>query len=157
VILALVAAVAALAAPPAPGAPPPPGAPLPSAPGPTAQQLATTTRALETAVERWQSSGRPESPRALRLWALHQQRLYLALGLASRRHGDAVVKRLPRPLRPNARDVLAARRALVRLTRRRRCRSRHFAPAPQSRPAGCSATTGRRSGASRSRGTSSRP
>ena len=109
-ILALVAAVAALAAPPAPDAP------LPSAPGPTAQRLATTTRALETAVERWQASGRPESPRALRLWALHQQRLYLALGLAPRRHGDSVVGLLPRSQRPNARDVLAARRALVRLT-----------------------------------------
>jgi hypothetical protein len=110
VILALVAAVAALAAPPAPDAP------LPSAPGPTAQQLATTTRALEAAVERWQASGRPSSPRALRLWALHQQRLYLALGLAPRRHGDSVVGRLPRSHRPNARDVLVARRALVRLT-----------------------------------------
>ena len=109
-ILALLAAVAALAAPP------PPDAPLPSGAAATAQRLATSTRALETAVERWQASGRPRSPRALRLWALHQQRLYLALGLASQRHGDSVVRLLPRSHRSNARDVLSARRALVRLT-----------------------------------------
>jgi soluble lytic murein transglycosylase-like protein len=68
------------------------------------------------ALERWRDSGTVRPPRELRLWALHQQRLYLALGLAPTRVGDDVVRRLPRGLQPVARDVLAARRALVRLT-----------------------------------------
>jgi membrane-bound lytic murein transglycosylase B len=55
-------------------------------------------------------------PRDLRLWALHQQRLYLGLGLARPQVGEAVLRRLHRELHPNARDVLTARRALVRLT-----------------------------------------
>jgi len=59
---------------------------------------------------------RPRQPRPLRLWALHQQRLCLALGLAPKTIGDAVVAGLPARQRADARDVLAARRALVRLT-----------------------------------------
>ncbi|HEX5800184.1 MAG TPA: transglycosylase SLT domain-containing protein [Gaiellaceae bacterium] len=112
-VLALVAAAVALAGP-APA--PPPNAPLPSGAAATAQRLAGTTQSLHAAVDGWRASGAPRQPRPLRLWALHQQRLYLALGLAAPRLGDRVVGRLPRELRANARDVLAARRALVRLT-----------------------------------------
>jgi hypothetical protein len=112
--VALVAAAAALAVPAA--APPPPNAPLPSGAAPIAERLAATTKSLYTAVGIWRASETPRPPRELSLWALHQQRLYLALGLARPQAGEAVVQRLPRELRANARDVLTARRALVRLT-----------------------------------------
>ena len=112
-MLALITAAAALAVPT--GAPPP-NAPLPSGATPIAQRLAAATRSLHTAVDLWRTSETPRPPRQLRLWALHQQRLYLALGIARTQDGDAVVRRLPRELHANARDVLTARRALVRLT-----------------------------------------
>jgi hypothetical protein len=108
-VLAFLAAAVLAAAPP-------PNAPLPTGAAATASRLAQATRALEAEVERWRDAGAARQPRELRLWALHQQRLYLALGLAPRRHGDAVVERLPRALRARARDVVTARRALVRLT-----------------------------------------
>jgi soluble lytic murein transglycosylase-like protein len=114
-VLALIAAAAA-AAFAVPTAAPPPDAPLPSGAAPIAQRLTATTRSLHTAVDLWRTSATPRPPQQLLLWALHQQRLYLALGLAPPEFGDAVVRRLPRELQPNARDVLAARRALVRLT-----------------------------------------
>jgi membrane-bound lytic murein transglycosylase B len=109
VIVAVAAAVVALVAPA-------PNAPLPVGVGPTAQRLAATTRAVDAAVEGWRAGGTARQPRELRLWALHQQRLYLALGLAPAPFSDAVVARLPGALRADARDVVTARRALVRLT-----------------------------------------
>lgn len=112
-MLALVAAAAALFLP---AAAPPPNAPLPSEAAPFAERLASTTRSLHTAIDAWRVSGSARSPRELRLWALHQQRLYLTLGLSRPAFGDSVVGRLPRRLQADARDVLAARRALVRLT-----------------------------------------
>lgn len=111
--VALVAAAAALAVP---AAAPAPNAPLPSGAAPIAERLAATTESLYTVVAVWRTSGTPRPPRELRLWALHQQRLYLTLGLARPQAGEAVVQRLPRELHANARDVLTARRALVRLT-----------------------------------------
>jgi hypothetical protein len=111
--VALVVAAAALAVP---AAAPPPNAALPSGAAPIAERLAATTESLYTAVGIWRTSQTPRPPRDLRLWALHQQRLYLALGLARPQAGEAVVQRLPRQLHANARDVLTARRALVRLT-----------------------------------------
>jgi hypothetical protein len=75
-VLALVAVTAALAVP---AAAPPPNAPLPSGPAPTAQRLAATTESLYTAIAVWRASETPRPPRDLRLWALDQQRLYLAL------------------------------------------------------------------------------
>jgi membrane-bound lytic murein transglycosylase B len=110
-VLAVVAAALAL-----PAAAPPPNAPLPTGAAPTAARLATTTDSLYSAIASWRASAAPNPPRQLRLWALHQQRLYLALGLARRAYADAVVRRVPREHRANARDVLVARRALVRLT-----------------------------------------
>ncbi len=112
-VVALLAVTAALAVP---AGPPPPDAPLPSGAAPFARQLALTTTSLYGAVDLWRGSEAPRPPRPLSLWALHQQRLWLALGLAQREFGDAVVRQLPAGLRANARDVLAARRALVRLT-----------------------------------------
>jgi soluble lytic murein transglycosylase-like protein len=107
-MLALVAA-AVLAAPP-------PSAQLPVDAGATARQLVRTTRSLHAAVAEWREAGTRRQPRALRLWALHQQRLYLGLGLAPREHANAVLACLPPRLRADAQDVAAARRALVRLT-----------------------------------------
>ena len=116
-MLALLAAAAAAAAALAlPAAAPPPNAELPSGAPATAQRLAATTESLDSAIATWRASGAPGPPRDLRLWALHQQRLYLALGLSRPAYSAAVVRRLPRELRANARDVLVARRALVRLT-----------------------------------------
>jgi membrane-bound lytic murein transglycosylase B len=112
-VLAIIAAAAALASP---TAAPPPNAPLPSGAAPIAQRLTTATESLNAAVDLWRTSGSQRPPRQLLLWALHQQRLYLSLGLARPGLGDAVVRRLPRQLQANARDVLTARRALVRLT-----------------------------------------
>jgi soluble lytic murein transglycosylase-like protein len=108
--------LAAALAVPAAAAPPAPNAPLPKTAAATAQRLALATRSLDSAIEDWRASGTPRQPRPLSLWALHQQRLYLSLGLRPARFGDAVVARLPPTLRADARDVLVARRALVRLT-----------------------------------------
>jgi soluble lytic murein transglycosylase-like protein len=108
-VLAVVAAAIALAAPP-------PNAALPSEPGPFAERLAATTHALDDGVEEWRAAATARPPRELCLWALHQQRLYMALGLARPAFGDAVVRALPGGLRADARDVVTARRALVRLT-----------------------------------------
>jgi hypothetical protein len=111
-VLAAAAAALAFAVP---AAAPPPSSALPTGAQARAARLAATTESLYSAIADWRSSGAPRQPRELRLWALDQQRVYLALGLARRAHGDDVVQRLPRELRANARDVLVARRALVRL------------------------------------------
>jgi soluble lytic murein transglycosylase-like protein len=108
-MIALAAVVASLVAPA-------PGAPLPAGVAATAERLTRTTITLKAEVDEWRDAGTLRQPRELRLWALHQQRLYLALGLAPRRHDDAVVARLPQALRAEARDIVTARRALVRLT-----------------------------------------
>jgi soluble lytic murein transglycosylase-like protein len=106
---AAVAAVIALAAPA-------PDLPLPTGSVAIARELSTATQSLHAAVDDWREDGTLRQPRALRLWALYQQRLYLSLGLASAAAGDRVVARLPAPFQPEARDVLVARRSLVRLT-----------------------------------------
>jgi soluble lytic murein transglycosylase-like protein len=113
-LLALAAAAVLAASAPAP--PPPPGAALPTTAAATAQRLAVATRSLDAAVANWHRTGTARPPRPLLLWALHQQRLYLALGLKPESFGDAVVARLPPPLRADARDIIAARHALIRLT-----------------------------------------
>src|SRR5215216_4018509 len=95
---------------------PPPDAQLPTGAAAIARDLATTTEAVHAAVEGWREEGTARQPRELRLWALRQQRLYLALGLARPAVGDRVVRLLPAPRRADARDVLVARHALVRLT-----------------------------------------
>ncbi len=110
-MLAPLIAAVALAAPA-----PSPAAPLPTGVAPTAARLTVATRALDASIEDWRKTGIARPPRQLRLWALYQQRLYLSLGLAPRATSDAVVARLPALLRDDARDIVRARRALVRLT-----------------------------------------
>jgi soluble lytic murein transglycosylase-like protein len=95
---------------------PVPDAPLPTGAAAIARDLTTTTTALRASVDDWRADGTARQPRELKLWALHQQRLYLALGLARPQLGDAVVARLPAAQRADARDVLLARHALVRVT-----------------------------------------
>jgi membrane-bound lytic murein transglycosylase B len=109
-------ALAVAAALALPGAAPPPNAALPSGATAMAARLATTTESLHSAVADWRASGASRPPRELRLWALDQQRIYLVLGRARLAAGEAVVRRVPRELRANVRDVLVARRALMRLT-----------------------------------------
>ena len=95
---------------------PPPSGPLPTDAAAIARDLAATTRVVHAQIDSWRADGAARQPRELLLWALHQQRLYLALGVAPRERGDSVVARLPAALRADARDVLSARRALVRLS-----------------------------------------
>ena len=94
-------------------APPPPEAPLPREPVALAEALAGTTAGLHAAIDAWQASPRAAgpTPRDVTLWALHQQRLFLALTY------DAELGRLTRPLHDREQRVtLDARRRLVALT-----------------------------------------
>ena len=94
-------------------APPPPAAPLPERPAAVADALATTTTALQRAIDVWQTGSRAAgaTPRDVTLWALHQQRLFLKLTY------DAELGRRARPLlAPEARATLDARVRLVALT-----------------------------------------
>ncbi len=111
-MLTLVLAAALAVSP----APPPVDAQLPSGAAATAHRLAAATDALDVAVAEHRAARSTTPSRELRLWALYQQRLYLALGLAPAAFGDAVVSRLPARLRADARDIVTARRSLVRLT-----------------------------------------
>ena len=111
-MLALLTAAALALAP----APPAPDAQLPTRGAAVAERLAVTNKLLDGEVDAWRASGEPRQPRDLLLRALHQQRLYLALGLRPRAEQDAVVALLPPRQRAGAREILTARRALVRLT-----------------------------------------
>jgi membrane-bound lytic murein transglycosylase B len=94
-------------------APPSPAAPLPERPAAVADALATTTTALQSAIDVWQTGPRAggATPRDVTLWALHQQRLFLKLTY------DAGLGRRTRPLlAPEARATLDARTRLVALT-----------------------------------------
>jgi soluble lytic murein transglycosylase-like protein len=125
--------VALLALVAVPAAAPPPAAPLPGRPAVVANRLAETTRELHTAVDRWRAAGDPArggAPRDVVLWALYQQRLFLALTY------DAELGRRAWPLLGReARATLAARRALVRLTPPTRRPPRSFRTGPPA-PAG---------------------
>ena len=94
-------------------APPPPEAPLPREPAAVAEALASTTTSLHAAIEAWQAGAGAAgpTPRDVALWALHQQRLFLALTY------DGELGRRARPLLGReARATLDARRRLVALT-----------------------------------------
>jgi soluble lytic murein transglycosylase-like protein len=129
-VLAVVAALAVATAP----APPAPNAAIPREPAALARSVALTTRELHGAVGEWRSAGDPSRggpPRAVELWALYQQRLFLTL-VYEDRLGRAAEPRLGR----EARVTLAARRALVRLTpptRRPLSSFRTGPPAPAGR------------------------
>ena len=98
-------AVLALAAPS-------PSAQLPARAEGVADTLATTTAELHQAIDIWQGGpgAAGPTPRAVTLWALHQQRLFLKLTY------DAELGRRARPLLSReARATLDARRRLVEL------------------------------------------
>ena len=94
-------------------APPPPAAPLPERPAAVADTLATTTTALQRAIDAWQTGPRAggATPRDVTLWALHQQRLFLKLTYDAELGGRARTL-----LAPEARVTLDARTRLVALT-----------------------------------------
>jgi membrane-bound lytic murein transglycosylase B len=93
--------------------PPAPAAPLPEAPAAVAASLQQTTSELEAAVERWQRGAQAggSAPRDVSLWALHQQRLFLALT-----YKETLGRRAWPLLGREARVTLSARRRLVSLT-----------------------------------------
>jgi membrane-bound lytic murein transglycosylase B len=98
--------------------PPGPAEPIPNDAGGVARALTGTTRDLHAAIDRWRSRGVPTRgapPRDVTLLALYQQRIYRLLS-REERLSRLVIPRLPAPLRSHARDTVAARRALTRLT-----------------------------------------
>jgi membrane-bound lytic murein transglycosylase B len=104
--------------------------PIPRDPDRLAAALMANTGALHDAVDRWRRDG-GRVPRELGLRALYHQRIHILLA-GRPRLARATNRRLPRPLAAEARDLVAARRALVRLTppmRRRRFRTGRPLPA----------------------------
>jgi hypothetical protein len=106
--------------PPEPASPSPPGpsAPLPLGPDRLAASLARTSSALRGAIDRWLADGRPERggpPRNVTLLALYQQRIYVFL-TERPRLARATLARLRGAARSEARDTLAARSGLSRIT-----------------------------------------
>lgn len=93
---------------------PAPDARLPREPGALATALATTTRSLREAVERWDAAG--AVPRDVTYLALHHQRILRTM--ATRRAlGDATLAALPRDVLGEARDTVTARRRLAAIPR----------------------------------------
>jgi membrane-bound lytic murein transglycosylase B len=111
-MLAIVLTIVAAAAPP------PPSAPIPSGPAALAATLNATDAGLEAAISRWTGRDTGAPPRDVTLYALHQQRIYIAL---STRPGvaRAVVRRLPAARAAHLRDTLAARAKLLTLSKPR--------------------------------------
>ena len=72
--------------------------------------LATTTRELRGDIEAWGGAG--ATPQAVTLRALYQQRIYRLIA-RRRALGDAVLAKLPRGVRGEARDTVRARRELL--------------------------------------------
>jgi membrane-bound lytic murein transglycosylase B len=92
--------------------------PIPRRPNALALTLERTTNALHSEIDHWRGHGHPSRgvpPRDVTLLALYQQRIYRLLSREPGLSGLAV-PRLPAPLRSHARDTIAARRALSRLT-----------------------------------------
>jgi membrane-bound lytic murein transglycosylase B len=113
-------------------APPSPDAALPRSPAGLADALATTTRALRASG--WDGSG--AVPEDYTLLALHHQRI-LRLLAERQRLGDATLAKLPRDVLGEARDTVAARRALAAIPRGKppRVRTADAAPASELRAA----------------------
>jgi membrane-bound lytic murein transglycosylase B len=110
-LLAIIGSLAALSAPP-------PSKPVPMHPSAIAGALARTTTAINVAIDRWRLRGNPgrgAPPSAVTFLALYQQRIYRALSRDARL-ARATLERLPAWLAPRARDTVAARRSLSRLT-----------------------------------------
>ena len=93
---------------------PRPNAPLPREPGALAAALTSTSERLRNEIEAWTRGGDPSRgapPEPVTLLALHHQRIYRLLG-TNRRLARGVLARLPRHVAGEARDTIAARRAL---------------------------------------------
>jgi soluble lytic murein transglycosylase-like protein len=97
---------------------PAPNASIPHEPKQLAHKLLVTTRALDDAIGRWRAHGRPSvagPPRDVELHALYHQRIYRLL-----RRNDvlalSVVRLLPSGLAREARSIVAAGKALRRIT-----------------------------------------
>ncbi len=93
--------------------PPSPAAPLPERPVEVAAALTRTTAELHRSIDAWQAGPRAagSTPQDVALWALYQQRLFLALTY------DAELGRRARPLLSREeRATLDARTRLVALT-----------------------------------------
>ena len=109
--------------------PPSPREPIPRRPLTLARVLATNTRALHAAIDGW--SRRGSAPREVVLRALFHQRVHILLSERPRL-ARAVIRRLPRDLAGETRDIVVARRALASLApppRRRRYRTGPALPA----------------------------
>jgi membrane-bound lytic murein transglycosylase B len=94
---------------------PAPDAPLPSDTRALAADLTRTTLRLRAEIQRWTTRGDPTRgapPRAVTLLALHQQRIYRLL-TARPDQARVVLPRLPASVVQEARDTVAARRALA--------------------------------------------
>lgn len=141
-VLAALGGLAALRAADPAGGPgvdvPEPRERVPRRPGPLASALVSNTQGLRASIDRWLSqpgaSLRP-APREVALRSLYHQRIHILLS-ERRRLSQAVVGRLPRSIGAEASDLVAARRALVRLggpPRRRRVRLRTGRPLPAGR------------------------
>ena len=122
------------APPPEPAAPrasepPKPDEGIPLEPDRLAARLEATHGALGAAIDRWRAGGatgdRP--PRPVTLYALYEQRIYLAL-TARHRLARAVTQRLHGQVAAEARDVLDARRRLSSLSTP--VARRHFSTGP---------------------------
>ncbi|HWC25917.1 MAG TPA: lytic murein transglycosylase [Solirubrobacteraceae bacterium] len=93
---------------------PDPDAALPRRPARLAATLTATVRSLRDAVGGWDTSA--AMPPDVTYLALHHQRI-LRLTAARRRLGDAVLARLPRDVRGEARDTVRGLRHLARIPR----------------------------------------
>ena len=124
------------AAPPsaASSAAPAPDAQLPQDADRLARRLSDTHDSLGRAIDRWLAEGdrRERAPREVKLYALHQQRIYILLTSRERLAGD-VLDRLRGEVADEARDTLAARRELTSLSTP--VAARHFRTGP-AKPVG---------------------
>jgi soluble lytic murein transglycosylase-like protein len=105
---------------------PEPKQPIPRDPAGLAAALTANTRALHAAIDSWRSAGDPvheRPPDEVELRALYHQRIHIVLS-RDRRLARRTIARLPGRLAAEARDLVAARRALVRLA----------GPPPRRRP-----------------------
>ncbi len=93
---------------------PAPDGALASDPARLAADLAETTRRLRTAVGDWTGAGRV--PRDVTYLALHHQRILRTIA-ARRKRGDATLRRLPRDVRGEARDLALGLRFLRSIPR----------------------------------------
>jgi membrane-bound lytic murein transglycosylase B len=112
---------------------PHPTQPIPRDPGSLARALTENTRELHAAIDGWRASDgtSTRTPDEVTLRALYHQRIHMLL-TGRARLARAVIARLPGSVAAEARDIVAARRALARLApppRRRRWRTGPALPA----------------------------